>query len=104
MAFELAIELGTSVLSLKPGSSATLDAGITNTGTLVQHYQVELLGLPGPGMTGRPNEPLKLLPKESGRVPVTVTLPADSPSPRVSTGSACWCAPRSRRTSRGRPG
>ena len=79
MAFELAIELGTSVLSLKPGSSATLDVGITNTGTLVQHYQVELLGLPGPGMTGRPNEPLKLLPKESGRVPVTVTLPADSP-------------------------
>lgn len=79
MAFELAIELGTSVLSLKPGSSATLEVGITNTGALVQHYQVELLGLPGPGMTGRPNEPLKLLPKESGRVPVTVTLPADSP-------------------------
>ena len=79
MAFELAIELGASVLRLKPGTSATLDVGITNTGTLVQHYQVELLGLPGPGMTGPPNEPLKLLPKESGRVPVTVTLPANSP-------------------------
>lgn len=81
MAFELAIELGTSVLRLKPGTSATLDVGITNTGTLVQHYQVELLGLPGAGMVGPPNEPLKLLPKESGRVPVTVALPADSPVP-----------------------
>ncbi len=81
MAFELAIELGTSVLRLKPGTSATLDVGITNTGTLVQHYQVELLGLPGAGMVGPPNEPLKLLPKESGRVPVTVSLPADSPVP-----------------------
>jgi hypothetical protein len=79
MAFELAIELGTSVLRLKPGASATLEVGITNTGALVQHYQVELLGLPGAGMTGPANEPLKLLPRESGRVPVTVTLPADSP-------------------------
>lgn len=81
MAFELAVELGTSVLRLKPGSSATLDVGITNIGSLVQHYQVQLLGLPGPGMTGPPNEPLKLLPKESGRVQVLVTLPADSPVP-----------------------
>ncbi|MCW5952420.1 MAG: hypothetical protein KIT69_09205, partial [Propionibacteriaceae bacterium] len=81
MAFELAIELGAAVLRLKPGTSATLDVGITNTGSLVQHYQVELLGLPGAGMVGPPNEPLKLLPKESGRVPVTVTLPADSPVP-----------------------
>lgn len=79
MAFELAIELGTSVVQLKPGTSATLNVGVTNTGSLVQHYQAEFLGLPGPGMAGPPNEPLKLLPKESGRIPLTVTLPADSP-------------------------
>lgn len=81
MAFELAVELGASVLRLKPGASATLDVSITNTGALVQHYQVELLGLPGADMVGPPGEPLKLLPKESGRIPVVIFLPADSPVP-----------------------
>lgn len=79
MAFQLAIELSKSLLRLQPGASDTVEVGITNISSLVQHYQVQFLGLPGPDMTGPPAEPLKLLPKESGRIPVTITLPANSP-------------------------
>lgn len=78
MAFELTVQVNPASLKLRPGSSASFSVGIHNTGSIVEHYVVDLLGLPAEGMARAPAEPTKLRPRESGEVGVTVALPENS--------------------------
>ncbi len=81
MAFQLALDLSTAVVRLKPGATEAVTVTVTNTGTVVQHYLVEVQGLPDPGMVTVPTEPVRLLPRESAGVPVTIALARDLPVP-----------------------
>jgi len=81
MAFLLALDLSASVLRLKPGATEAVTVTITNTSSVVQHYLVELRGLPGPDMATVPTEPVRLLPLESAAVKVTIALARDLPVP-----------------------
>ena len=78
MAFQLTVEVNPTSLSIKPGGSAALGVTIHNISSVVQHYTVQLLGLPAEGMVTIPAEPTKLRPREAGDVQVTLNLPETS--------------------------
>lgn len=78
MAFQLTVELSTTVIKLRPGESSTFDVAIRNTGDVVEHFEVRFLGLPGDAIAELPSQPTKLRPRDSGGVSVTVALPPAS--------------------------
>ncbi|HYN92872.1 MAG TPA: hypothetical protein VES42_03380, partial [Pilimelia sp.] len=81
MALPMRVAVSPDHADAAPGDSFTVDATVRNTSDVVEHYVVEVLGLP-PGGTARAEpETIKLRPGESGAATVRVAIPADPPSP-----------------------
>jgi hypothetical protein len=73
------VSLEPSRVALGPGDSAAVTVSISNTGDVVEHYGVQVLGLP-PGQVWEAGAPLtKLQPGESGRVVLRIELSEQAP-------------------------
>ena len=64
-----------------PGDALSFDVTVRNAGDVVEHYGVELLGLPDGATVRTEPEVAKLRPAESGTVTVRVDLPTRPPPP-----------------------
>ncbi len=64
-----------------PGDALTFDVTVRNTSDIVEHYGVELLGLPDGSTVRAEPDVAKLRPSESGTMTVRVTLPVQPPAP-----------------------
>ena len=64
-----------------PGGNLTFDVTVRNASDIVEHYGVELLGLPDGATVRTEPDVAKLRPAESGTVTVRVTLPVQPPAP-----------------------
>jgi hypothetical protein len=64
-----------------PGDALTFDVTVRNTSDIVEHYGVELLGLPDGATVRAEPDVAKLRPSESGTMTVRVSLPVQPPAP-----------------------
>jgi len=64
-----------------PGDNLTFDVTVRNASDIVEHYGVEMLGLPDGATVRTEPDVTKLRPAESGTVTVRVTLPVQPPAP-----------------------
>jgi serine/threonine protein kinase len=74
---QLSVILNPTNIEVAPGGRAELQIELFNQGTIVDHFQVRLEGLP-PAWSTIPPEPVQLLPAARGALPVTLHPPADS--------------------------
>jgi hypothetical protein len=81
MAFPLRVSVTPDRLDASPGEALTVEVAVRNTSDIVEHYVIDLLGLP-PGATARPEpEVTKLRPGESGAATVRLAIPQQPPAP-----------------------
>jgi hypothetical protein len=80
MAVPLRVELTPDRADVQPGDAFALQVSVRNTSDVVEHYGLELLGLPQ--NTGARLEPdvIKLRPGETGSASVRLTLGTDPPA------------------------
>lgn len=78
MAFPLAVELSPAALVVAPGGSAELSVTITNLSSVVEQYQVDVVGLPGGEPWSYDRSLTTLRPRESGTVHAVLSLPVKS--------------------------
>jgi hypothetical protein len=64
-----------------PGDNLTFDVTVRNASDIVEHYGIEMLGLPDGATVRTEPEVAKLRPAESATVTVRVTLPVQPPAP-----------------------
>ncbi|GAB1641038.1 hypothetical protein [Krasilnikovia sp. MM14-A1259] len=64
-----------------PGDALTFDVTVRNASDIVEHYALELLGLPEGATVRTEPEVAKLRPSETGTLTVRVTLPVQPPAP-----------------------
>ncbi len=64
-------------IEVEPGGQVTVEITLFNQGSIVDHYQIEMPGLPLSWVT-LPLEPLQLLPGERGALQVIIHPPHDS--------------------------
>ncbi|MGX6606308.1 COG1470 family protein [Micromonosporaceae bacterium Da 78-11] len=64
-----------------PGDNLQFDVTVRNASDIVEHYGVELLGLPDGATVRAEPDVAKLRPAESGTLSVRVTLPVQPPAP-----------------------
>jgi hypothetical protein len=64
-----------------PGDALTFDVTVRNTSDIVEHYGVELLGLPDGATVRAEPDVAKLRPSESATMTVRVSLPVQPPAP-----------------------
>ncbi|MFI7601354.1 hypothetical protein [Actinoplanes sp. NPDC049681] len=64
-----------------PGDNLTFDVSVRNASDIVEHYGVELLGLPDGATVRTEPDVAKLRPSEAGTLTVRVTLPVQPPAP-----------------------
>jgi hypothetical protein len=64
-----------------PGDNLQFDVTVRNASDIVEHYGVEMLGLPDGATVRAEPEVAKLRPAESGTLTVRVTLPVKPPAP-----------------------
>ncbi|MEV6596444.1 hypothetical protein AB0M36_06190 [Actinoplanes sp. NPDC051346] len=64
-----------------PGDNLTFDVSVRNASDIVEHYGVELLGLPDGATVRTEPDVAKLRPTEAGTLTVRVTLPVHPPAP-----------------------
>ncbi len=71
---KIGVTVNSSVLQVVPGSSTTLPIEIVNRSDVVDHFRVEVVGLPSNWVT-QPTEPLYLLPSKRDTMSVTFHPP-----------------------------
>ncbi|MBL8121000.1 MAG: FHA domain-containing protein, partial [Anaerolineae bacterium] len=71
---KIGVSVNGSVLRVVPGSSTTLPIEIINRSDLVDHFKVEVVGLPANWVT-QPSDPLYLLPSKRDTTSVTFHPP-----------------------------
>ena len=64
-----------------PGDALTFDVTVRNASDIVEHYGVELLGLPDGSQVRTEPDVAKLRPSESATLTVRVSLPVQPPAP-----------------------
>src|SRR4051812_33701951 len=64
-----------------PGDNLTFDVTVRNASDIVEHYGVEMLGLPDGATVRAEPDVAKLRPSESATLSVRVTLPVQPPAP-----------------------
>ena len=64
-----------------PGDNLTFDVTVRNAGDIVEHYGVEMLGLPDGATVRTEPDVAKLRPAETATLTVRVTLPVQPPAP-----------------------
>ncbi|NLT53062.1 MAG: hypothetical protein GXX79_00520 [Actinomycetales bacterium] len=75
----LAVSVVPDRISLAPGGSAKVQVAVVNSGTIVEHYAAQVLGLP-PGQSARVEPPtLKLNPGQRGTMTVHLELTGPRP-------------------------
>jgi len=76
---KIGVSVNGSVLRVVPGSSTTLPIEIINRSDLVDHFKVEVVGLPANWVT-QPSDPLYLLPSKRDTTSVTFHPPLNTNS------------------------
>jgi hypothetical protein len=81
MAFPLRVSVSPEHLETDPGDAPTVEVTVRNTSDIVEHYVIDLLGLPaGSGAHAEP-EVTKLRPGETGTAAVRIAVPSEPPAP-----------------------
>jgi hypothetical protein len=81
MVFALRVTVSPDRIDAAPGDSLNVSVTVRNTSDIVEHYVVEMLGLP-PGSEARCEpEVTKLRPGETGTASLRLTLQQDPPTP-----------------------
>jgi hypothetical protein len=81
MAMPLRVTVAPDRLDASPGDALTVDVTIRNTSDVVEHYVVEVLGLPDGSTAHAEPEVTKLRPGETGSATVTFTIRKQPPAP-----------------------
>jgi hypothetical protein len=81
MALPVRVSVSPDRLEAEPGDSFTIDVTVRNASDIVEHYEIETLGLPDGSVCEATPEVTKLRPGESGTATVRFTLPERPPAP-----------------------
>lgn len=81
MALPLRVALDTDRIDAAPGDARTVVVTVRNTSDIVEHYIVEVLGLPAGGTAATDPAVTKLRPGEEATVTVRLAVPANPPAP-----------------------
>jgi serine/threonine protein kinase len=76
---KIGLTIDTPHIQVAPGSSTTLSVEVVNQSNLVDHFKVELSGLPA-GWVTQPTAPLHLLPHNRDTTSITLSPPLSSSS------------------------
>ncbi|MFD0524767.1 COG1470 family protein [Paractinoplanes durhamensis] len=81
MTLPLRVNVAPERADASPGDNLQFDVTVRNASDIVEHYGVELLGLPDGATVRTEPEVAKLRPAESGTLTVRVALPVQPPAP-----------------------
>jgi hypothetical protein len=81
MALPVRVTVSPERLDANPGDSFTVEVTVRNTSDIVEHYEIEMLGLPDGSYGDATPEVTKLRPGETGSVTLRVTIPERPPAP-----------------------
>ncbi|GIF25911.1 hypothetical protein BJ973_003183 [Actinoplanes tereljensis] len=81
MTLPLRVNVAPERADASPGDNLQFDVTVRNASDIVEHYGVELLGLPDGATVRTEPEVAKLRPAESGTLTVKVNLPVQPPAP-----------------------
>ncbi|BFU44288.1 hypothetical protein [Krasilnikovia sp. MM14-A1004] len=81
MTLPLRVTVAPERADASPGDALTFDVTVRNASDIVEHYALELLGLPDGATVRTEPEVAKLRPSETGTLTVRVTLPVQPPAP-----------------------
>jgi hypothetical protein len=80
MALPLRVDLSVDRVDAAPGDAVSVDVTVRNTSDIVEHYDVEVLGLPAGATASAQPDIAKLRPGETATTTVRMAIGADSPA------------------------